>query len=219
MRHGLKTSDTAYISLVPQPCRPSGWHRIKPEFLPLRHTSLRSLLRAETAKIHAALDTAIGPFDSLPSYKNYLKRQFLFRQPLEALLSQRGLPGRFGAWQPKRIARLLADDMEDLGVALPVHPGTSARPASGDDASLLGMLYVLEGSSLGARLLYKRAIELGLSESQGARHLAPQEDDNIRWQEFLTILEETDISEWAQASGAAVATFEVAQNVFSKDPA
>ncbi|MDY6962674.1 MAG: biliverdin-producing heme oxygenase, partial [Pseudomonadota bacterium] len=88
-------------------------------------------------------------------------------------------------------------------------PGLSCiqtMPAIGPDLeSLLGTLYVIEGSSLGARVLYRRAQKLGLTEIFGARHLAAQAQSGERWKRLLELLEaapELDLDRTVEASEA-----------------
>ncbi|RUA22281.1 hypothetical protein DSL92_06635 [Billgrantia gudaonensis] len=71
----------------------------------------------------------------------------------------------------------------------------------------LGWLYVNRGSNLGAAFLFKSAVELGMSESFGARHLAPRErGEGYRWRTFTRYLDAIPLSypekAWAIAGAA-----------------
>nr|CAD6415447.1 heme oxygenase [Rhizobium sp. Q54] len=87
-----------------------------------------------------------------------------------------------------QLAPLVRRDLLDLGMDVPA-TDDFAVPAV-DREVLLGMLYVVEGSSLGARVLYRQAQQLGLSGSFGARHLAAQAESVERWREVVRLLEE-----------------------------
>jgi heme oxygenase (biliverdin-IX-beta and delta-forming) len=177
----------------------------------LRKPSLRLHLREQTAAVHAELDRTIGVLDSSQSYRRSLRNLLAFREPAEGVLDDAVFPDWFGGWRPRRIARVIRADMADLGVDAPGRPGRDlclvdqARNPSG----LLGMLYVLEGASLGAKLIYQRAVCLGLSGTYGARHLAMQADDKDNWRRFLEILEgpgiDADVAVRASSSAFALA--------------
>jgi Heme oxygenase len=83
---------------------------------------------------------------------------------------------------------LVRRDLLDLGMDVPL---TGAFPLDALDREVaLGTLYVVEGSSLGARVLYRQAKQLGLSDAFGARHLAAQAESVERWREVVRLLDE-----------------------------
>lgn len=86
-----------------------------------------------------------------------------------------------------------------------------------DEARLLGVLYVLEGSSLGAQLLVKQAALLGLSEHNGARHLASQTSDPKRWPAFVKILESNGATSTGDVARGAMDAFAAAVQAFHHD--
>lgn len=147
--------------------------------------SLRFHLRAQTAAAHEKLDAAVGDFESVQSYARYCRGILRFRAPVEAAL-QDAIPNGIDGWQPVSLIDALKSDLRDLGL-----------PDQDDDAAdyrldfdhALGALYVLEGSSLGARILIQRAAALGFSERHGAKHLALQTGDRTNWPRFVDILE------------------------------
>jgi heme oxygenase len=174
-------------------------------------TSRRWLLRDRTAEAHAALDAAIGGLDDLSTYRAYLKALAAFRAPIEQQLSTCAWPDTLGTWRPNSVSAALAEDMEDLGVAL---GPSAASPLRLDGARLYGTLYVLEGSALGAQLLFRRAQVLGLSESYGARHLALLGGSIQSWRGFLERLEEAEPFDLDGAVEASVAAFALAHAAF-----
>jgi len=115
------------------------------------HTSdLRSRLREATSTAHAAVDSAfVGGLRDDAQYIRYLHAMHGVLSALEP------------AWQPWRAhgdwagliapprAPLLQRDLAQLGI--------DARPAAplrvDNEAALLGTLYVIQGSAMGARLL------------------------------------------------------------------
>lgn len=178
-------------------------------------TSPRHALRERTAGTHAALDLRIGPLDTLDRYARYLRGMHAFRAPLEEALAGTALPGWFAGWRPLALGPALTADLADLGLGAGV-PAAAAPPGVEESSTLLGVLYVLEGSALGARLLIRQARALGLSAQHGARHLALQTADTRSWRAFLALLERHPAIDLERAVGAATATFALAHDAFAK---
>ena len=125
------------------------------------------------------------------------------------------MPNGMDGWRFLPVSHLLRDDLSDLG-----EPGPHAHdpyPYDLDEARLLGVLYVLEGSSLGAQLLVKQAALLGLSEHNGARHLASQTSDPKRWPAFVKILESNGAASTGDVARGAVDAFAAAVQAFHHD--
>lgn len=177
--------------------------------------STRHVLRQETAAAHTRLEELVGPLTGRESYVRYLRVSLGFRQPLEAMLAATAgrWPRCLGEWRPTFIAGLLQRDMNDLDITTTAPHGVEL---DGDRWSPLGVLYVLEGSSLGAKLLRRDALALGYDDSFGARHLAVQAKSN--WGEFVELLERCDERDVADAALAARATFEFACRVAEAIP-
>jgi heme oxygenase (biliverdin-IX-beta and delta-forming) len=172
---------------------------------------LRFYLKERTSALHSQLDAIVGKLDTLKCYERYLRAALSFRDPLEKAVVQAQPLGQLG-WSPKSIAGAIREDLDDLGFAVPAsdHPAATIKNAS----QLVGTLYVLEGSALGARVLYKRAEALGLSAGFGARHLAGQAADRTSWPEFLAILDRRDESTAEDTARASLAAFEHALAAF-----
>jgi heme oxygenase len=115
---------------------------------------------------------------------------------------------RFGFWRPTLIAADLARDLADLQ-AEPLPEEEAAADA--DDAGLFGTLYVMEGSSLGARVIAKDASKLGLGDHYGARHLGRQHAALETWHAFLALLEDGDSLNLASVVDSANAVFDTAR--------
>lgn len=124
----------------------------------------RAHLRQSTSAAHRSLEALVGQLDSHQAYLRYLKGMFVFRSAVEPGVAQ-AWPASW-PWSPSCLATLIADDIRDLGSAVPA--GRHRSAIIKDTESLLGVLYVLEGSSLGARMLVKDAAKLGYGKSYGA---------------------------------------------------
>lgn len=157
------------------------------------------------------MDRAVGEFHSLDSYARYCAGMLRFREPLEAALRAAD-PAR--EWCSVEIAAALRSDLADLGRPAEAVEGIAA-PELEERPFRWGVLYVLEGSALGAVLLLKRAVDLGLSGSSGARHLALQTHDRKRWLRFTEMLDLQARDNPEAAERGAAFAFALALNSFS----
>jgi heme oxygenase len=171
----------------------------------------RSDLKQATSQAHQALDDMIGSFESEEDYARYLCGMARFRLPVEAWLSARPLPEGFDDWQPGLYGDELIADLAVFGLAPPDDMPEFAPPA-GD--GLLGLLYVLEGSALGARLLAKRAEAIGFSETNGAQHLFAQARNFSNWRAFSARMENVCVYDKRAAAAWADTAFDYARNAF-----
>jgi len=134
-----------------------------------------------------------------------------FREPLEAALQAADSAHE---WHPVEIAAALRSDLADLGRA--AEAGARIEVPEIEEKSFRwGVLYVLEGSALGAVLLLKRAADLGLSGGMGARHLALQTYDRKRWPRFAERLDSHAHDNPEAAERGAAFAFALALKSFS----
>jgi heme oxygenase (biliverdin-IX-beta and delta-forming) len=178
----------------------------------MNETQRRWTLRKRTAEAHAVLDEAIGAFDTREDYERYLLAMYAFRQPVEHWLQGVAWPQTLGNWRPRAISDALTRDLADLALQPPAGPAFTVEP---ELSRLMGALYVLEGSALGAQLLLTRAQALGLDDRFGARHLAIQANVDS-WRGFLDQLESADPFDIETATAASLATFDAAAQAFQK---
>ena len=177
----------------------------------------RQFLREQTGPIHRQLDDCVGEFTDIPTYRRYTRGMLAFRRPIEQQLATSPLPAWFGAFRPLYLADTLRRDLAALGASPPA--GREAeRPSVAvmDTGELLGVLYVLEGSALGARLLVRRAATLGLDATNGAEHLQKQSSDLGNWNAFAALLDLAEDVDDEMMAQAAMATFAHALNAFEK---
>lgn len=168
--------------------------------------SLRFQLRHHTRQAHEELDRTIGRLDSADAYASFLRASYAHRQPVEHYLAGADWPAPFGGWRPTELGPLIEADLGDIGAERP-----ALRPfeLSKDIASLVGVIYVLEGSALGAKLIRRMAGALGYDENHGARHLVRQERLGS-WRDLLAVMERLESIDLAVAVRAAETTFEQA---------
>lgn len=174
----------------------------------------RFYLRARTQSIHERLDAAVGGFDTVEQYRRYLVGLGRFRAVLDGALQQVIWPAGW-SFRPTALAETLEMDANDLNLS--PSEGIDSEMDLSDDSALLGALYVLEGSTLGARVLRQRAAALGLDEAFGARHLAVMSKDIAQWQSFLLLLDEAQNFDVERAAASANAVFALALQCFESD--
>lgn len=186
----------------------------------MRSQNRRARLRSATTKAHARLDGLVesaGFFDNHDAYVRYLDATWRLRAPIEAALVRWGAESLYPLWPRRCIASELRADFEDVSAIarLPTDRLADAQPVCGA-AQALGVLYVLEGSALGASILVGRAGALGFNATFGARHLAAQTGIPRAWPEFLSVLEATSLDTVQETAcvRAAVDVFELFENAY-----
>jgi heme oxygenase len=118
-----------------------------------RKPTLRTLLKEATATQHKRLDGVLAAFDlqTLTGYRRFLEINAAALIPLERAMVAGGVNELLPDWQRRaRTGAILADLAAVGGTARPL-----AQPELGRLLDLLGTLYVLEGSRLGAAYLIK----------------------------------------------------------------
>jgi heme oxygenase len=157
-------------------------------------------LRAGTRVAHEQLDGLFAGFDlaDRASYAAFLLAHADALVPGEAWLDANGAGRVTADWPDRRRAGALAADLAALGEALP-----SGEPfaAAADPASVAGVLYVIEGSRLGGRML-ARGVAPGLAHTYlDAGRGQPS------WPALLATLDRVIGDDAAPAVAAATAVF------------
>ena len=113
-----------------------------------------------------------------------------------------GLPALDSAPQ---LLPLLRQDLLDMGLEPPA--GDAPTLPVDDPETLLGTLYVVEGSNMGAAILAKEAAKLGFTAEHGARHLAGHPEGRaLHWRRFTAALNEVELTAEEEARIEAAAT-------------
>jgi heme oxygenase (biliverdin-IX-beta and delta-forming) len=183
---------------------------------------IHPFLKLATAAAHANLERALatrGYFDSREGYIDYLRRFHAFHDEAERWL-QTGLAGQvIPDWSERRRADLARLDLVSLGVSpsetdfAPVASSNLLPRVSGPE-QVLGVAYVLEGSTLGGAFLLKQLAPLGITASRGGSYLASYGSERGRmWQRFLAMLEGMQGQLHAESvAAAAIAAFSAARH-------
>lgn len=173
----------------------------------------RDFLRSECEAVHHRLDSRLTgiDFDDRDAYAAMLSR---FSAPLTAFESalEAGAAARlFDDLSERWRARSLLADLHDLNGRFDRRQGAPIE----DEAEALGIMYVLEGSRLGGRVLARRAAESADPAVRGATRYFRHAENAGHWRSFLSRLEASEAvrlkPERAKAGAlAAFAAFEAA---------
>lgn len=189
----------------------------------------RLALRTATAAVHERLHhlpvfaaLAAGRIDRA-DYAALLGRLWGFHDPMEAAVARAGPPGVTPVqW---RRAHLLRSDLTALGLSdvavdrLPLHDAPTERWSP---AHAMGALYVIEGSTLGGRILARKLDHLLAGGTAGREFLlAGTGDDHVRWRDLGLALDGCGASPGPRAEMIAAAddTFRRFEAWFSQMPA
>lgn len=205
---------------------------------PIQSFSIMAHLRESTAALHDQTESHPFPQDlvagklPLAGYFNYLAQMFLVHQALESALAQ---------WRdsnPHAPATRLIDSeqfktpylLNDLAMfkvdPASIVPAPATRRLVADidcraglcPASLLGMHYVLEGSTNGGKFI-ARAVQkaYGLAPGAGTSYLDPYRDtQRQRWLQFKSAMDAAEFSarEVDEIADGAVAMFVAIRALF-----
>ena len=174
-------------------------------------------LRAGTAELHIALEKRLPFFsDTLDNafFKRLMQAYYGFYQPLEQALQQSAaVPADFDLG-PRLKTATLRRDLQALGApadSLQCLPICTQLPLIDSAAASLGVLYVLEGATLGGQILRREiAARLALDVDNGAAFLDVYgAATGRRWRDFIEYLSNRplDAAERAAVVSAAHTTF------------
>lgn len=150
--------------------------------------SLRGHLRASTTDLHADVDALLTPLmaHGRRGYATFLLRSAAALLPLERALQSANVECVCPDWLVRSRSSALQSDLMDLRLAEPAHVPI---PEMRGPAFQLGMLYVLEGSRLGAHVLLNDALRILPPQARCAtRYLAHGRGQPL-WPTFLQRLE------------------------------
>ena len=175
---------------------------------------LLTALRHGTGPCHKALEDRLpffSPRFDHPAYRRLIAAYYGFHAPLEQALA-----GFLPALEPQRRAKApaLVTDLRNLGLTptqIDALPLCAALPPVTDQAQALGVMYVLEGSTLGGQVL-KRAmaerLDIGAGNGGAFLDVYGSETGSL-WRGFLQFLEQAPDSpaDQARVAQAAIDTF------------
>ncbi|MCC7387167.1 MAG: biliverdin-producing heme oxygenase [Phycisphaerales bacterium] len=159
----------------------------------LRESTAELHTRAERHPVQASL--VRGQADR-SVYISYLSQLWHVHTALEGELHRRAGAEALAPVKPEQYrAHLAIDDLDTLGAGMPEAPVPVVRKLASEapgfsDAELMGMHYVLEGSTNGGRFIAAAVRNgLGLEDRRGTRYLDPYaEAQRARWAEFCAAM-------------------------------
>lgn len=141
--------------------------------------TLTEALKEHSRTTHDAVDNLVmsmQPFANHDNYKKFLQAQYEFHTTVNPIYHNEKIANNFeGLAQLARLDRVKSD-MKDLEV----EPfGKDVEQVSYTDSEAVGWLYCVEGSNVGAAILYKEAGKIDLSDEFGASHLSAHADGRM----------------------------------------
>ncbi|MET3470140.1 heme oxygenase [Novosphingobium sp. 1529] len=168
------------------------------------HPGRAQRLREATRDVHAALDAALMARESFASregYASFLAMQLGFHRTVAPLYGDAALQAVLPGLADRCRLPLVIQDMADLGLDASASQPCASQPAF---AAALGWLYVAEGSNLGAAVLRKLVMRIGLSDPFGARHLASWgAGPAAHWRDFTDALDAVPLDAGQEAEAIA----------------
>lgn len=192
---------------------------------PAAPPSLHESLKHATARDHALVEARVDlmGIDSRLRYRKVLEAFFGFWPGIEARIGA-ALPGSLQAeWLPRWRAARLTHDLQKVGLtaqAIASLPTCQSWPTIGSMGAALGALYVVEGSSLGARHISRHLhARLGLDAETGAWFFAGHgEQTGACWLRFRELLAEVPCeASQREAVEAASQTFSCLNRWFEEN--
>jgi len=165
--------------------------------MPLSLTSLpvAELLKQETSAQHQASESLLMPtlnnIATRAQYAALLHTFYGFFHPLEQLVTQQVSSDILPDIAERRNAGLILQDLRALGFSTDALPQSDALPAISSTAEALGALYVMEGSTLGGRLISRMLLKKeGLQLTGDHLHFfnGYGEETGSKWKTFINLL-------------------------------
>jgi heme oxygenase len=178
---------------------------------------LRWRLREATRSHHEAVEAVVAILErtaTLEDYRRLLERMWGFYEPLEADLARADWRGSGIDIDQRRKSDLIAMDLKDLGHDGDLAgrlPRCTSLPRVAPAPRGFGVLYVIEGATLGGRLILRElAPRLGIGPAFAGRfHASYGAEVGSMWRGFTEALERAgrDGDSAAAIEAAAIETF------------
>jgi heme oxygenase len=171
-----------------------------------------AVVREATRHSHGHLEAGFvaRPWDAV-RHAHLLERLLGLHLPLEAALDRLWLAGDLEvSWPPRRRAHLIRADLRAIGrspaqvAAVPRCPGC---PLPTTPTQAWGVLYVLDGATLGGAVIRRTAIAAGVP-SAACRSLQGEAGAPARWRETARAIDALSPGRAEECARWAAATFE-----------
>ncbi|MCY7399060.1 MAG: biliverdin-producing heme oxygenase [Sphingomonas bacterium] len=159
---------------------------------------MHAFLRLNTREWHDRVDAAFEQFDLTTErgYRSFLEAHAQVIPLCELHLANSGAERRFPGWLGTMRMPALMADLDAMGGTWQTPPDIAGNEKRFDTAgpALVGMIYVLEGSRLGGRILAKRVERGGNARCRSATEYL-RHDGGVSWRSFLDRLHTLELSE------------------------
>lgn len=145
----------------------------------MNNPTLTETLKELSRDTHDSVDHLVmssQPFASHDNYRKFLQAQYEFHRTVNPIYHNEKLAAQFADLAQLSRLESLKSDMKDLGVE-PFAQVIESPTFS--DGEAIGWLYCVEGSNVGAAILYKEAGKIELSDEFGAKHLSAHADGRM----------------------------------------
>lgn len=146
---------------------------------------------------HDAVDNLVmskQPFANHDNYRKFLQAQHEFHETIKPVYYADNLNQQLPNLASLSRAAAVVSDMKDLAVE-PAKIDVARPTLDPNDKATLGWLYCVEGSNIGAAILYKEAGKIQLDDENGAKHLASHPDGRKQhWLNFKAKLDNLTLS-------------------------
>ncbi|MDO4894649.1 biliverdin-producing heme oxygenase [Moraxella sp.] len=164
-------------------------------------TTITEALKEHSRTTHDSVDNLVmsmQPFASHDNYRKFLQAQYEFHSAVLPIYTKEFLTSHIdGLINLSRLDRVKSD-MKDLEVT-PFQTGIEVPNYTDDEA--IGWLYCVEGSNVGAAILYKEAGKIDLTDEFGASHLAAHEDGRMpHWRAVKAKIDALPLSDDAKVA-------------------
>jgi heme oxygenase len=152
-------------------------------------------LRETTREAHEELEKTMMPLingaQDAEAYGKILRTFYSFYHPLETGIQQYLYPDALPDYAERRRTSWILDDLKALDLDHTPPPSAFAAPVITSNAQAFGALYVMEGSTLGGKIICKTiANNLGRDEKDGFRFFYGYgPESGSRWKFFLAQLD------------------------------
>lgn len=154
---------------------------------------LSTRVKEATATLHAGVENVLLPrlasVQDLADYASVLKMFYGFYQPLEKSIVRQLSSADLPDIQERRKADLILDDLRRLGENTDNIALCCELPMVENTAQAFGVLYVLEGSTLGGKMIAKMLLKNGaVPDGVVTFFKGYNEDTGNKWKSFLFAL-------------------------------
>ncbi|HWJ29460.1 MAG TPA: biliverdin-producing heme oxygenase [Flavisolibacter sp.] len=163
--------------------------------LTFSETSVASALKDATKELHQLAEASLHPklhqIVSRQDYASILKMFYGYFHPMEALISRYITEKQLPDITERRKSSLIMDDLHSLDCDLKNTDICASLPTINDVLDALGAMYVLEGSSLGGRMITKillRNQHAGLTTNHLRFFNGYGEDTGPKWLAFQNVI-------------------------------